>query len=99
MSAKVYNLKFTLLSCCALDMIFGKRNWKSLFILRLSKFLNKEDSMEILIRDMDISWLMIHIQWKEEDKLQDRKENQIKWAKMANHAHSQSREKMENDLS
>ena len=73
MSVHEYSLKFTQLSCYALDMVADMRSRMSLFINGLSRLSNKQGKTSMLIGDMDIARLMIHVQHVDEDKLSDRK--------------------------
>ncbi|KAK4716132.1 hypothetical protein R3W88_014470 [Solanum pinnatisectum] len=72
MSVHEYSLKFTQLSCYALEMVDDMRCRVSLFFSGLSRLSSKEGKATMLIGDMDIARLMIHVQQVEEDKLRDR---------------------------
>ncbi|KAH0678966.1 hypothetical protein KY284_020051 [Solanum tuberosum] len=60
LSVHEYRLKFTQLSCYAPGMVADMRSRMSLFVSRLSRLSSKEGRAAMLIRDMDISRLMVY---------------------------------------
>lgn len=74
MSIHEYNLKFTQLSCYALETVADKRSRMNLFVAGLFRLSSKQDRTTMLIGDMDIARLMIHEKQAEEYKLRDREE-------------------------
>jgi len=84
MSVHEYNLKFTQLSCYALEMVADMRSRMSLFVVGLSRLSSKKGKDVMLIGDMDISRLMVYVQQVEEEKLRDREEFGSKKEKTGN---------------
>lgn len=62
MSERGYFLKFTYLSNCALAMVSDFRAYKSMFIMGVFEDLFKECRTLILVKEMDISKLMVNVQ-------------------------------------
>ncbi|WMV30038.1 hypothetical protein MTR67_023423 [Solanum verrucosum] len=71
LSVQEYNLLFIQLSHYAPKMVADMRSRIHLFVSGLSLLSSKEGKAAMLIVDMDISKLMIYVQWVEEDKLKD----------------------------
>ncbi|XP_049410718.1 receptor-like protein 43 [Solanum stenotomum] len=84
LSVHEYGLKFTQLSRYASEMVANMRSRMSLFVAGLFRLSNKEGRAAMLIRDMDISRLMVYVQQVEEEKLRDREEFKNKRAKTGN---------------
>ncbi|XP_049395563.1 receptor-like protein Cf-9 homolog [Solanum stenotomum] len=70
-------------------MVADMRNRMSLFVPGLSQLSSKEGRATMLIRDMDISRLIVYVQQVEEEKLRDREEFRSKRAKTGNESGQQ----------
>ncbi|XP_049394787.1 uncharacterized protein LOC125859106 [Solanum stenotomum] len=89
LSVHEYGLKFTQLSCYAPEMVADMRSKMSLIVVGLSRLSSKEGRAAMLIRDMDISRLMVCVQQAEEEKLRDREEFKNKRVKTENESGQQ----------
>ena len=63
MSIKEYALKFHQLSRYAPDLVADMRSRMRKFAFRLNRDLILERKTALLIKDMDISRLIVHMQW------------------------------------
>ncbi|WMV38082.1 hypothetical protein MTR67_031467 [Solanum verrucosum] len=72
MSLKEYALNFTQLAKYALTMVVDSRERMSKFVSGVSDLIVKECHTAMLIKEMNISRLMIHAQQVQEEKLKER---------------------------
>ena len=77
---KEYSFKFTQLARYAPTMVAHSRAWMSKFVFGVSEYVFKDYRKTMLIKDIDLSRLMVHAQQIEEQNLKE-KDRENKTAK------------------
>lgn len=94
LSVRVYSLKFNKLSKNVIYLVTDPQARIDKFVLRLSNLVNEECRTAILIREMDISWLMSYNKKLERENLGKRKMGESKRSHFEGRFHGAKVEKV-----